>query len=429
MASIRENQLGMKQRLQRTAAMFRGHNSSIRAVLVSEVCFGTAISWFNTYRSLYMVALGASELQVGLTSSLLLCSQAVGALLGGWSADRFGRKRTMQFFDTLAWLTSITLWFLASGFGYFVVAALFNGLFFGAIPSWNCVIAGNTTHKRRHEVYGLVHLTFLGSGLFGPIGGWLVARYGIVSGSKVIYALGFMLVLAALAVRQLFVHEAAPETESGEATAVAGPASFRDAFRIILGDRRVTIIILSVVLTNFTWIMFSTYSALYMTNAAGLALPASLISLLPLLNSLSMISVLLLVIPQISNEHYPSRLVLGSGMIAVGTLVFLLTPRGWFWPLGVYALLAAGGGAIVDPVRSSYQANIVPAHAFAKVLSVSSTFMLLSGIPAGPIAGALFRINVRLPFYLVLGLQSCNFLLNLALKRVGKSSNDSAIGV
>ena len=147
-----------------TLNMFRGHNRSIKAILISEILFGTAIAWFALYRPVYMVALGLTKIQVGIVSSILLGTQVVAAMLGGLASSRLGNKRAMQLFDTFAWLTSIVLWLTARGFWSFVMAALFNGLYYGAIPNWSAIVAGNAPRERRPTVYGLIHLAFLGSG-------------------------------------------------------------------------------------------------------------------------------------------------------------------------------------------------------------------------------------------------------------------------
>jgi MFS family permease len=393
--------------------MFTEHNPTIKGILTSEVFFGTALGWFGIYRSLYMVSLGVTEVQVGMLSALTLSSQVVGALLGGYTADRFGRKRSMQFFDGLGWLTAVLLWIVARNLWYFVIAALINGLFMGAIPSWNCLIVENTTKDRRASVYGLIHLMFLGSGLFTPVAGAIVGRYGMITGNRVVYSLGFLIILTALSIRQRFVHEAVNEVRP--VSAVSGLAGFSHTIKFMLGSGVVLTLVVSRLLSMFSVVVWNAYSGLYMTNSTGLGLAPQTISVLPVVNSFSMFLVMLLVVPTVREKYQAWYLCVASTMIVVGYVLFLSIPAGVFWPLIVFALLSAGGSAIFEPVRSAYLANEVPAESFARVVSLAATLMLLGMIPAGPLAGWLFAMNVRYPFYLLLGVHGVNILLMVSL--------------
>lgn len=398
----------LSTQLARTLSMFQGHNRSIKAILASEILFGMALGWFSLYRPVYMVALGLTKPQVGLVSAAVLCSQVFGATLGGIFANRIGNKRSMQLFDAVAWLSSIIVWMTATNFWSFIVAGLLNGLFFGAIPNWNAIIAGNTPRERRPAVYGLVHLFFLGAGFFSPIAGFIVARYGVVAGNRVIYGIGFIVVSAALLVRQLYVGETSEVEVSTKSQAPHGvidngPAG---AFRFIRSDVRVLAVLLCFTLGSFCWIIWASYSSIYMTDSAvGLGIPPAHISMLPALNSLAMAVILLFVMPNVKERSHSKVLVIGPCITASAIALFMLAPRGVFWPVAVASFLYAGGGALYDPLRSSLQANLISLRMMASVLSLGSTFTLLVSIPVGPVSGQMFVINPRLPFILMLGLQ------------------------
>ncbi len=399
---------------------FRGHDRSIYAILVSEILFGTAIGWFTVYRPVYMAALGVTEVQIGIISALLFCSQSVGAVLGGWAAGRFGSKRAMQFFDGFAWGAAIILWFFAQNFWYFAAAALVNGFFYGAIPNWNRIIADNTSSERRPTVYGLVHLCYLGSGLFGPVAGYFVSRYGLVTGNRVIYGAGFIIIGAAVLVRQLFIRTDKPRsTDLTSDNVVGAQLTFRQTISFIWKDYRVRVIMLTTVLSNYTLIIWNNYSSLYMTSPQGLGLSAGLISLFPLLSSMSIALVLLFIIPRIGAERYVRFLFLGSLSMALGLVLFLLIPKQVFWPLIIFALCFNGGNALLQPLRSSLQADIVASDLLPRVISVSSAFSLLASIPIGPLSGALYRLDPRFPFHLVIANQVLIALLFASLGRRG----------
>lgn len=408
--------------LAQLSSTFKGHNRSIYAILISEILFGTAIGWFTVYRPLYMAALGVTEVQIGVISALLFCSQSVGAVLGGWTAGRLGSKRAMQLFDGLAWGVAITLWFLAQNFWYFAAAALINGLFYGAIPNWNRIVADNTPSGRRPTVYGLIHLCYLGSGLFGPVAGYFVSRYGLVTGNRVIYAAGLLIVGAAILVRQLFIRSDSPQhADLTIDSAIGAELTFRQTISFIWKDYRVRVIMLTTVLSNYTLIIWNNYSSLYMTSPQGLALSAGLISVFPLLSSLSIALVLLFVIPRIQADQYMWYLFLGSATMALGLALFLLIPSHVYWPLVVFALCFNGGNALLQSLRSSLQADVVASALLPRVVAVGSAFSLLASIPIGPLAGTLYRLHPRFPFYLLLTNQVLIALLFISLGRRGRN--------
>lgn len=405
---------------------FGGHNRSIYAIFASEILFGTAVGWFTVYRPVYMVALGVTEVQVGIISALLFCSQAIGAVLGGWAAGRIGSKRAMQLFDSFAWGSAIVLWLFAQNFWYFAAAAMVNGLFYGAIPNWNRIIADNAPSERRPTVYGLNHLCYLGSGLFGPVAGYFVSSYGVVTGNRIIYAAGFVIIGSAILVRQLFIRPDTPDSADITTQSTQGAdLSFAQVLRYIWQDYQVQIIMFTTILTNYTLIIWNNYSSLYMTNAQGLGLSAGIISLFPLLSSISIALVLLLIIPQVQKERYTKFLLFGSVCMALGLVLFLLIPAKAFWPLAVFSLLFNGGNALLQPLRSSLQADIVASALLPKVLSIGSAFGLLASIPVGPIAGAFYQVHPRLPFFLILANQLLIVLLFASLlrsTRLGKAA-------
>jgi len=280
-------------------------------------------------------------------------------MLGGMASSRLGNKRAMQLFDTVAWLTSIVLWLTARGFWSFVIAALFNGLYYGAIPNWNAIVAGNSTPERRPTVYGVILLAFLGSGFFAPVAGALVTRFGVVTGNRIIYAIGFVVVALAILIRQVFVEETATPERAAVVGEVVPQTGFLAAVQLIKRDLRVLALIVAVTLTGFNFVIWSNYSALYITEDVGLRIPAGQISSLPVVNSLSMAIVLLLVIPNIRERSHNKALILGSSLMACALGLFLLAPQQVLWPVLVFSFLNAGGNAMYEPLRASLQANLI----------------------------------------------------------------------
>ena len=106
-----------------------------RAVILTEFLFGIPYNLYAPYASVYMLQLGLTDAQIGLTVSVGLAMQILGALLGGPVTDKLGRRKTTLIFDLLAWSVPTLLWAIAQDFRYFLAAAIATGFFRVAMTS------------------------------------------------------------------------------------------------------------------------------------------------------------------------------------------------------------------------------------------------------------------------------------------------------
>ena len=73
--------------------------------------------------------------------------------------------------------------------------------------------------------------------------------------------------------------------------------------------------------------------------------------------------------------------------------------------------------ALYQSASKSYWAAIVEDRDRAMIFSASAALMSLGTVPAGPIAGVLYTVAPRLPFWLAVVLQVAALLLVLSLRR------------
>src|ERR1051325_145646 len=93
----------------------RNLRGNARAAVFTEPLWGIPFNLFAPYASLYMIALGLQESQVGLVARVGRAGQIVGALFAGILTDQLGRKRATFWFDILAWSVPCLLWASAQG--------------------------------------------------------------------------------------------------------------------------------------------------------------------------------------------------------------------------------------------------------------------------------------------------------------------------
>jgi len=395
--------------------MLRAPGPNARALIISEPFWGTAISWYNLYGPLYMVALGVSKTQVGLITAIGLTVQVLSALMGGHLSDRWGRKRTMQLADTFGWVIPSIIWLTAQNTYYFIIAAAINGIYHAAIPAWGCLLVEDTHPKDRQSIYAIVQMMFVGSGLLVPIGGLMVQRWGTITGGRAIYLTGLFIIISALTIRQKGVKESSMGEDMVGATIKASPldvmGEFSTSFRLIKDSPVILVLFLVQAIAMFTAVIRNTYGALYMTDTTGLGLLPATIAVIPAATSGAMIVALLLIVPHIGPKQTHRGLQLGAFCFTLGSLALLAAPPGSMLLPLAFAACNGLGAAILDPIRQASLANAIPDRARAKINSLIAVLTLIATIPAGPVAGALYSVNPKLPFALALALQLCTQIL------------------
>lgn len=146
------------------------------AILVSMIGFGLIMPFLPVYAALY----GATDTQVGLMMGIFAIVRLVSSPVGGWLADKIGRKPLMVFgmflytavmflFGTSDSLTELFIWRGAQG------AA--SGLVW---PVAMAYIGDIVKEKDRGKAMGLYTLMFATGNAVGPMmGGFISNLYGL----------------------------------------------------------------------------------------------------------------------------------------------------------------------------------------------------------------------------------------------------------
>src|SRR5512134_3763412 len=84
-----------------------------RVTVLTEIMFGIPYNLFSPFFSVYMLALGVTDQQIGSIASLGLVVQIFSALLSGALVDKFGRRLTLFVCDLLSWSVPCLIWAVA----------------------------------------------------------------------------------------------------------------------------------------------------------------------------------------------------------------------------------------------------------------------------------------------------------------------------
>ncbi len=146
------------------------------------------------YQSIYLIALGANSVQVGLVNSLAGVGSTLTALPSGWAIDRYGLKRTF-FFGTIFMALGSLLFGIATNW-LFTIPAMFIFTIAARVNQTSCPVVCGSSLVNEDRAVGMQLCDSLAaiSGIIAPIvGAAVIAASGgmNVEGLRPIFYLQF----------------------------------------------------------------------------------------------------------------------------------------------------------------------------------------------------------------------------------------------
>ncbi|KAI9208586.1 major facilitator superfamily domain-containing protein [Polychytrium aggregatum] len=156
--------------------MFRIWDFTCLYVIAFFNTFGYFIPFF--FLSSYAVYYGISTDNAALLVGILNGASAVGRLLWGYLADRFGHMNTLALTITAASLSVLLIWPFSTAFWSLMVFAIIFGSFIGGFISlFPTVIAELFKTKNIASINGMLYSSFMVGNLIGsPLAGLIIDR-------------------------------------------------------------------------------------------------------------------------------------------------------------------------------------------------------------------------------------------------------------
>ncbi|AIQ41322.1 MULTISPECIES: MFS transporter [Paenibacillus] len=397
-----------------------------RGCLTFEPFFLIPYSMFSTYATLYMYELGLSELNIGWITTIGLIVQVFSSLISGYLTDRLGRKRAILYFDLLSWSLATLLWAFSHNLWFFVAAAVING--FQRVPhiAFYCLIVEDTRPSDRTYVFTLLQIIGVIGGLFAPLGGLLVHQYGMIQGMRMMYVLAFLFMTFQFVGRQLTTRETEAGIRKRQETRELGlreiMVEYGGAFRELWVERNLLLIFGVYILFNFQATLKSTYLSLYLADY--LHMDSGILSLFPAVSSIIMLLTLWLLMPKIPDQSANRSMMAGFGLSALSNAMLVLYPSSSLLWIGLSTILAAVGLMISSPYLEAAVQNAIDDDKRAKVFSTLSVLILLFTAPAGIIGGWAYKLDPRIPLWLVTAAFVLSYaLLHLYRRRTAQNHN------
>jgi MFS family permease len=313
------------------------------------LCAGTFVNRFGSFVAVFLVlylrSRGYSIAEAGLVVSFYGVGNVVAAGVGGWVADRFGRRNALalSMFSSAATLLALSQ---AEWLPLIILLTTLAGLT-GEMyrPAAAALLTDLTPAGERIPAFALNRLAINLGFAAGPAVAGLLAEH-----SFFLIFLGDALTSAAFGVIAL--------TSLPEGVRVGrGEERRGEAVRTMLRDRAFLFFLISSVLGAFVYFQSQTTFPLHV-RASGLS-----DSDYGLLISLNGLAIVLLELPLVAiTQRFPYRPVLTLGSLLVGLGFALNAVANDLPELALTVLIWTLGEIVYAPVASAYVADIAPEH-------------------------------------------------------------------
>ncbi|GHT65969.1 hypothetical protein FACS1894110_08850 [Spirochaetia bacterium] len=394
-----------------------------RACIYTEPLWGLSMNLCLPYASVYMIALGLKDTQIGLIATVYMLTQVVFAFLSGPITDKLGRRKTTAIFDFIAWSIPCLIWWRAENFWFFLVAALFNGTMKVTTNSWDCLLVEDAEKSQITRLYSLVVVCGQLSALFAPISSIMVSRLTLVPAIRILYINAFVVMIVKILVLYFFCRETGTgmvrlqETKGKSIIALAG--GYGGVLKIIAHSRGTIFSLVITALVGAVGMINTTFWQVIVSKK--LLVPDALLPLFPMLRSILAMVFLFTVIPHLTTRgSLKLPLFLGfSGYFLGQTLLVLAPVEG---PVKYGILITSlifdgyGSGSLIMLSESLVALHVNKAER-ARVMAIQHMIIMFATSPFGWIGGLLSSISRSLPFVLTMALLLSGIVVTLVFYR------------
>ena len=369
------------------SAVVRSAGPRRNVTVLAASLFGLALGeeLWQAYLPAYLTALGAGGVVVGLFGSFKDLLDSVYQYPGGWLADRLGRRRALLVFTGLA--TAGYVIYASAPTWPFVFVGLLGVMAWkaGAFPTTFAVIGDSLPRGRRSVAFSIQSiLVRVPRVVSAPLGGLLIAAFGIVKGVRVSAAITIALACGVLLLQTYAFRERDTGPPAGTAAGTTGVLSSMppSLHRLLVAD----------CLVRIGEGIAASFIVLFVTGRMGYS--AAEYGVLYAIQQLVSIACYL---PGGRLADLSGRPPVVAATFAFFALFPLSVRFAGSYGLLVAAFVIGGFKEIGEPARKSLIVDFAPDDRRASTVGAYYTIRNLVVFPAGLIGGLLWQKSSTLP--------------------------------
>jgi MFS family permease len=397
-----------------------------RGCVYTEALWGIPNNLYAPYISIYMLALGLSDVQIGLITSIGLTFQIFTTLLSGAITDKLGRKRTTLIFDLISWSVPCLIWAVAQNFTYFLIAAIVNSIWRVTANSWQCLLVEDTEPNQLVDIYSWIYIAGLVAAFVSPVTGLLIDHYSLVPTIRGLYLLSFVMMTAKFLIMNGMV------TETRQGVTRMKETRSQPLFSLMRESPAVLKQIIStpatlvtaglMILLNICWLMKGTFWSILVTEKLGI--PAEHLVIFTFARSMIMLLFFFVVMPRLRHMDVRKPLIWGCLGLVVSQIILISIPSQDYLLLMLATVLEAVFTPLATALLDTLVVLTVDPKERARIMALLSVIMLVFTSPFGWIGGQLSQMNRSLPFVLNIVLfAACALLAYIATRYISHSQN------
>jgi MFS family permease len=381
-----------------------------RGCVYTEPLWGIPYNLYAPYISIYMVALGLSDKQIGLIVSVSWGFQVLLALLSGIVTDKLGRRLTTLIFDIISWTIPALISAIAQNFWYFLIAGIINSVWRITHNSWSCLLVEDAEPEQLVDIFTWIYIANILVGFVAPLAGLFIGAFSLIPTMRALYIFAAVM----FAVKAIVTYRLTEETRQGrirlqetrDQSIWTALNEYRGIFRDLLNTPRTLYTAGIMLVLSISNLISGSFWSILVTEK--LHIPAQNLAIFPFVRSAIILTFFFLVMPRINKEHFKLPMLVGFLGFVASQLLLVTAPVQSYGILLLSVFLEACSFAIVSPLVDRMTVLTIEPKQRARILSIIFVGVILFSSPFGWIAGTLSGINKDLPF-----------LLNIALFLIG----------
>jgi len=376
-----------------------------RYAVFTEPLWGIPFNLYIPFFVLFQYSLGVRDNYIGILVAVSLAVQMIASVLSGVLTDKYGRRKTNIIWDHLAWTVPCLIWAFAQDFWWFLIAAIFNGLWPIGANAWECLLVEDEEPSKIVQLFNWIYIAGSVSIFFAPISILFITMFDLVPVMRVLFLISAVLMTAKFCIHIWFARETGQGVvrlnETRGVPIIRMLLQYVGVLKQIFTTRSTLRVLILIIVVHIQHIAAGFFS-LYVTQDLGI--PEAHVAWFPVLRGAIML-VFFLVFQRIL-DRFPIHLIMIAGLMLYicGYVLLLFTPAGFLFPLLLFTAIDACAVALFMPRRDAMVYNNVDPAERARIRAMMMAIMLGVASPFAILAGQLSELNRRIPFIASLGL-------------------------